>query len=259
MNTQIPTGSTSKWPSAMMFASLVSDGTIASLDDPVSKYLDYWTTSKHDNRSKVTVRMLLTFTSGFGDGHPGEDGGADYQAPLPGDGDDVAEAHGLQERQPHAEGATCGGRGSATCGGEWRAGCTGVSDVERRRARDRGRRTREAHSGGAPSPVPPRPRYRRVDSRRQRPPLSARHTDPPALRKPTPRGQRTHTVFTGGDAHDEPQGRARRDTGGQRREHVRLPFCHSSSAGCRKHSATRRYTGSLNRTRRRRASGLSPP
>ena len=73
MNTQIPTGSTSKWPSAMMFASLVSDGTIASLDDPVSKYLDYWTTAKHDNRSKVTVRMLLTFTSGFGDGHPGEE------------------------------------------------------------------------------------------------------------------------------------------------------------------------------------------
>ena len=56
---------------AMMFASLVSDGTIASLDDPVSKYLDYWTKNTSDPRSQVTVRMLLTFTSGFGGGHPG--------------------------------------------------------------------------------------------------------------------------------------------------------------------------------------------
>jgi CubicO group peptidase (beta-lactamase class C family) len=72
MNTKIPTGSTSKWPSAMMFAGLVNDGTIASLDDPVNKYLSYWTKDTSDKRSLVTFRMLLSFTSGFGDGHPGE-------------------------------------------------------------------------------------------------------------------------------------------------------------------------------------------
>jgi len=64
---------TSKWPSAMMFAGLVNDGTIASLDDPVSKYLPWWTTDPKDLRSTITFRMLLSFTSGFGDGHPGEE------------------------------------------------------------------------------------------------------------------------------------------------------------------------------------------
>jgi len=73
MNTEIPTGSTSKWPSAMMFAGLVADGTISSLDDPVYKYLKWWTKDPKDLRSTVTFRMLLSFTSGFGDGHPGEE------------------------------------------------------------------------------------------------------------------------------------------------------------------------------------------
>lgn len=73
MDRRIPTGSTSKWPSAMMFAGLVNDGTIASLDAPVSKYLSWWTTDPKDLRSTVTFRMLLSFTSGFGDGHPGEE------------------------------------------------------------------------------------------------------------------------------------------------------------------------------------------
>lgn len=73
LDTQIPTGSTSKWPSAMMFAGLVNDGSVSSLDDLVSKYLPYWTTSKADLRSTVTLRMLLTFTSGFGGGHPGDE------------------------------------------------------------------------------------------------------------------------------------------------------------------------------------------
>jgi CubicO group peptidase (beta-lactamase class C family) len=72
MKTKIPTGSTSKWPSAMMFAGLVNDGTISSLDDPVHKYLSWWTKDAKDLRSTVTFRMLLSFTSGFGDGHPGE-------------------------------------------------------------------------------------------------------------------------------------------------------------------------------------------
>jgi len=73
MKTQIPTGSTSKWPSAMMFAGLVNDGTIESLDDPVHKYVGWWTKSPQDWRSEITLRHLLTFTSGFGGGHPGEE------------------------------------------------------------------------------------------------------------------------------------------------------------------------------------------
>jgi len=76
MTTQIPTGSTSKWPSAMLFAGLVNDGTVNSLDDPVHKYLDWWTESPSDLRSTVTFRMLLSFTSGFGDGHPGQEHGS---------------------------------------------------------------------------------------------------------------------------------------------------------------------------------------
>lgn len=74
IQTLIPTGSTSKWPSAMMFAGLVNDGSIASLDDPVNKYLSWWTKDETDLRSTVTLRMLLTFTSGFGSGHPGQEG-----------------------------------------------------------------------------------------------------------------------------------------------------------------------------------------
>merc|ERR1712151_1457534 len=57
----------------MMFAGLVNDGTITSLDDPVNKYLTWWTKDKRDLRSTVTYRMLLSFTSGFGDGHPGQE------------------------------------------------------------------------------------------------------------------------------------------------------------------------------------------
>lgn len=71
MHTLVPTASTSKWPSAMMFAGLVADGTIASLDTRVNTILPYWTKDASDPRSAITLRMLLTFTSGFGDGHPG--------------------------------------------------------------------------------------------------------------------------------------------------------------------------------------------
>jgi len=74
IDTLIPTGSTSKWPSALMFAGLVADGTFASLDSKVSDYLPWWTTDPADDRSLVTIRMLLSFTSGFGDGDPGLEG-----------------------------------------------------------------------------------------------------------------------------------------------------------------------------------------
>lgn len=73
LETMIPTGSTSKWPSAMMVAGLVEDGTIRSFDDRVSKYFNWWTTNVSDPRSTVTVRMLLSFTSGFGGGSPGNE------------------------------------------------------------------------------------------------------------------------------------------------------------------------------------------
>ena len=65
MHTEIPTGSTSKWPSAMMFAGMVAQGHVNSLDDPVNKYLPWWTKDPKDLRSTVTFRMLLTFTSGL--------------------------------------------------------------------------------------------------------------------------------------------------------------------------------------------------
>jgi len=35
--------------------------------------LSWWTKDPKDERSAVTFRMLLSFTSGFGDGHPGEE------------------------------------------------------------------------------------------------------------------------------------------------------------------------------------------
>ena len=51
----------------------IQDGTIESLDDPLGKYLSWWTKNETDLRSTVTMRMLLSFTSGFGGGHPGEE------------------------------------------------------------------------------------------------------------------------------------------------------------------------------------------
>merc|ERR1712166_1573573 len=72
MRTLVPTGSTSKWPSAMMVTGLVNDGTVG-LDDPVNQHLTWWTKDPSDDRSQVTLRMLLSFTSGFGDGHPGQE------------------------------------------------------------------------------------------------------------------------------------------------------------------------------------------
>lgn len=42
----------------------VEKGTIR-LDDPVNKYLDYWTTDSNDPRSRVTLFHLLSFQSGY--------------------------------------------------------------------------------------------------------------------------------------------------------------------------------------------------
>ena len=67
------TASTSKWPSAMALAGVVADGAIHSLDSLVSDYVPWWSTNKSDPRAHVTLRHLLSFTSGFGTGQPGNE------------------------------------------------------------------------------------------------------------------------------------------------------------------------------------------
>lgn len=71
MDTRIGTASTSKWPLAMMFVGLVQDGTIRSLDSRAHEYVPWWTRDPADAKSNVTLRHLLSFTSGFGGGAPG--------------------------------------------------------------------------------------------------------------------------------------------------------------------------------------------
>ena len=46
LHTPVETASTSKWPTAMMFAGLVEDGTIASLDSYCSDYVPWWGNDK---------------------------------------------------------------------------------------------------------------------------------------------------------------------------------------------------------------------
>ena len=73
LDTPVETASTSKWPLAMMMVGLVADGTIGSLDDKASKYVPWWTTDPKDLKSTVTLRHLLSFTSAFGGGIPGQE------------------------------------------------------------------------------------------------------------------------------------------------------------------------------------------
>jgi serine-type D-Ala-D-Ala carboxypeptidase/endopeptidase len=73
VHTPVLTFSTSKWPMAMMVLGLVADGTIASLDDRVNKYLKWWSNSTDELKSRITVRQLLSFTSGFGGGSAGSE------------------------------------------------------------------------------------------------------------------------------------------------------------------------------------------
>lgn len=60
----MPGASLSKWPSAVMISGMVQDG-ILSYDDKANKYLKYWATDEQDHRSGVTLRQLLSFTSGL--------------------------------------------------------------------------------------------------------------------------------------------------------------------------------------------------
>lgn len=67
METECVGASLSKWPSAVMISGIVADG-IMSYDDEVSKYVDWWEkegSGSHSNSSKVTLRDLLSFTSGL--------------------------------------------------------------------------------------------------------------------------------------------------------------------------------------------------
>jgi len=63
---RLPGASLSKWPSAVMISGLVADGTM-SYDDKANKYLRFWATDPKDPRSHITLRHLLTFTSGYSD------------------------------------------------------------------------------------------------------------------------------------------------------------------------------------------------
>lgn len=57
--------SLSKWPSAVMISGLVEDGTM-SFDDKANKYLKWWAKDgSGDHRAGVTLRQLLSFTSGL--------------------------------------------------------------------------------------------------------------------------------------------------------------------------------------------------
>ena len=72
---RIGTASTSKWPLAMMFVGLVADGSIKSLDAKANEYVPWWSKDPLDAKSRVTLRHLLSFTSGFGTGAPGQENG----------------------------------------------------------------------------------------------------------------------------------------------------------------------------------------
>eukprot|EP01060_Flectonema_neradi_P039427 TRINITY_DN867_c0_g1_i1.p1 TRINITY_DN867_c0_g1~~TRINITY_DN867_c0_g1_i1.p1 ORF type:complete len:753 (+),score=175.72 TRINITY_DN867_c0_g1_i1:147-2405(+) len=64
MRTKVEGASLSKWPAAAMISGLVADG-ILNFDDLASKHLSWWTTNPSDHRSKITLRHLLTFQSGY--------------------------------------------------------------------------------------------------------------------------------------------------------------------------------------------------
>merc|ERR1712196_296807 len=64
MQKKLEGASLSKWPAAVMISGLVKDG-IMSFDDKANKYLDWWATDPSDSRSHITLRHLLSFTSGY--------------------------------------------------------------------------------------------------------------------------------------------------------------------------------------------------
>ena len=62
--THMEGASLSKWPSAIMIAGLVHDGTLR-WEDHAHKHLPWWTKNPSDPRSRVRLYHLLSFTSGY--------------------------------------------------------------------------------------------------------------------------------------------------------------------------------------------------
>ncbi|KJE98047.1 beta-lactamase [Capsaspora owczarzaki ATCC 30864] len=62
--TRLSVASASKWVSASVLLRVVEDGDLV-LDAPISTYLTWWNATSSDPRSRVTLRNLLAFTSGF--------------------------------------------------------------------------------------------------------------------------------------------------------------------------------------------------
>ncbi len=78
-DTLFPTASLSKWIAAYSIMMLVEDQ-LVDLDAPISKYLTRWRLPKSEfNNESVTLRQLLSHTSGLGDGL----GFGDFQANEP--------------------------------------------------------------------------------------------------------------------------------------------------------------------------------
>ena len=65
----IPVASAAKWVSGTVILRLVQEG-IMHLNDTVQQYLPSWGVNSTDGRSGITLRHLLTFTSGIADAVP---------------------------------------------------------------------------------------------------------------------------------------------------------------------------------------------
>ena len=65
--------SATKWIAGVTIMAAVEEGHL-TLDASPSQFVDYWTTDPADARSRVTLRALLSFTSGFGGGLTACDG-----------------------------------------------------------------------------------------------------------------------------------------------------------------------------------------
>lgn len=70
MDTIQSLASSSKMPAMSAIMGAVVDGHL-KLDDPINQYLDFWTKDPTDERSEITLRHLLSFTSGYYNSGPG--------------------------------------------------------------------------------------------------------------------------------------------------------------------------------------------
>lgn len=70
-NTVVPIASATKWMTGATIMTLVEEGLIQSLDDPVSKYLRYF--NNKSEKSSMTIRQMLAFTTGLPEHHPIQD------------------------------------------------------------------------------------------------------------------------------------------------------------------------------------------